>query len=269
MISLVQRAALVVATLGLLACAEDLTAVNASWTAVNEGWQKVITDAKKTHADADAVAKRSLPPVADADAAGKDMKTKLDASLAAHKELVSNLEQVAIESKGAVEKAALERKVAPVQAAIDAGVAKWGTLQPKLAAATDAVTTSLTGLKSHLDAEAAKAAAAAADPAAKDPETVKAAGGEASFVFTFDDKDAIDEAASSASLERMVKLLGLCEALKVELSVGGKDAKSSTARASAVKKAIEKKGVPASRITKAVGVAGEAPVVAKVVTPCA
>ncbi|MDP2341159.1 MAG: hypothetical protein Q8O67_09385 [Deltaproteobacteria bacterium] len=258
----------VVVALGLGACAEDLTAVNASFATVNEGWQKTISEGAKANADAVTAAK-ALPPVADADATGKDLKTKLDAALAAHKEAVSHLEQVAVESKGAVEKAAVEKKVLPVQAAIDAGVAKWATLQPKLAPAAAAVGTSLTALKTHLDAEAAKAAAAAADPANKDPETVKTAGGEASFAFAFDDKGGIDETASAAVTDRLVKFLNSCEALKVELTTGGADAKVAKSRAAAAQKLVEGKGVPAGRIAKATSVpAPDGPVVAKVVTPC-
>ncbi len=268
MISLLQRfgfrCSLVVVAVGLGACAEDLSAVNATWAVTNDGWQKAITEAKQQNGDGEAAAKALL--IAETDATGKDLKTKLDAALAAHKALVRNLEQVATESKAAVDAAAAEQKIAPVQAAIDAGLAKWGTIKPKLPKAAADVDAALSALKTHLDAETAKAAAAAADPAAKDPETAKTAGGEASFTLTFDDKGAIDEAASTAVLERLAKFLGSCEGLKVELTAGGKDAKAGQARADATKKLLEKKA--AGHVAKTAGAAAEGPVIAKVVTPC-
>lgn len=170
MISLVSRlgALAAVVVVALAACAEDLTAVNASWTAVNEGWQKVIMAGKKALEDADDAAK-ALPAPAETDAVGKDLKTKLDGALSAHEQLVSNLEQVATESKTAVEKATLEKKVLPVQTAIDKGVQAWGDLQPKLSDAAADAATAASALKSHsrMLMAAAAQAAAAADPANK------------------------------------------------------------------------------------------------------
>lgn len=254
---------------GVAACAEDLTLVNGTWTSLSGEWSKTTADAKKANEELAAKA-GAFAPIAAEDATGTELKGKFDTALAGHKQVVTDLETLTTETQAAVDAAQAEKKIAPVQAAIDAGTAKWTALQPRLTEATTAAVSSFDALKAHADAAAAKAAAdaaAAADPASKDPETVKMAGGEATFAFTFGDKNVVDEAASAASIDRLVKFLGSCDALKTELVAGGADDKAGKARADAVKKLVEKKSVPAARISKTAGNVGEA-VVIKVVTPC-
>ncbi|MBM4282178.1 MAG: hypothetical protein FJ137_15955 [Deltaproteobacteria bacterium] len=250
----------------LAGCAEDLTAVTATWTSTNEGWTKQIADAKK--ADEDLGGKvAGLGAVAEADAAGKDLKTKLDAALGDHKTLVAALEQLATETKTAVEAASVEKKIAPVQAAIDAGKAKFDAEAGKLGGAATAATAAYDALKAHLEAEAKKAAAAA-DPAAKDPEAAKTAGATITIPLAFTDKDAVDEAAAAAGLERLTKFLGTCDALKAEIAANGANDKSAKARAAAVIKLVEGKGMK-GKLTAPTGVVGaDAAITLKVAAVC-
>lgn len=259
-------AAVLVATVGVAACAEDLTAVNATWATTSEAWNKAVAEARKAN-DELAAKLTALPAVADADAAGKDLKKKADDALAAHKQAVSDVEQLTAETKTAVEKAQAEKKIAPVQAAIDAGVAKSAALVGKIGEAATAAAAAVDGLKAHLDAEAAKAAAAAADPAAKDPETVKTQNGEASLTFVFTDKNAVDEAASAAGIDRLTKLLGSCDALKVELTGTGADEKAGKAHADSLQKLVEGKGLK-GKIVKTSGAMGDGATKLVVTTPC-
>lgn len=263
--SLVARLGLVASLAVLTACAEDLTLVNAAFATASEGWAKVIAEGKKAGEDLAAKA-AALPAVADADAAGKALKTKFDTALGGHKDILSNLDQIVVETKGAVEKAQVEKKILPVQEAINAGVAKFSALAPKLGEAAAAATAAFDGLKSHLDAEAAKAAAAAADPAAKDPTTVKTAGGEAAFTFVYTDKDTVDETASAAALDRLTKFLGSCDAIKVELTATGVEMKAKD-RAEQLKKLMEGKGLK-GKIAKVSGAAGDGSTKVVVATPC-
>jgi hypothetical protein len=254
-------AALVLATVA--ACAEDLTAVTATWTQTSEAWTKTAGDAKKAGEEL-AGKIGGLAAVADADAAGKDLKAKLDTAVNDHKAVVAELEQIAAETKTAVETAMTEKKIAPVQAALDAGKAKFDASAGKIAAATTAASTAFDALKAHLDEEAKKAA----DPAAKDPEAAKVAGGTVSIAFAFTDKNAVDEAASAAALDRLVKFLGTCEPLKVDLAANAADEKAGKARADAVAKAIEAKGLKGKVGATAGAVGADNAVVAKVATVC-
>ena len=247
------------------ACAEDLTVVNAAFAAANDGWSKVIAEGKKANEDLAAKA-GALAAVAAEDAPGKDLKTKFDAALGGHKEIVASLEQIAVETKGAVEKAQVEKKILPVQTALDAGIAKFSATAPKLAEAATAAVAAFDALKAHLDAAAAAAAAAAADPASKDPTTVKTAGGEAQFTFIYTDKDALDEAASAAALERLTKFLGSCDAIKVELTATGVEMKAKD-RAEKLKAFVEAKGMK-GKISKVSGAAGDGSTKVTVATPC-
>ncbi len=253
---------------GVAACAEDLTLVNGAWATVSSEWKKTTADAMKANEELAAKA-AALAPIAAADAAGTELKGKFDTALAGHKQIVTNLEMLTSETQAAVDTAAMDKKIAPVQAAIDTGTAKWAVMQPTLADATTAAVAAFDALKAHADAAAAKAAAdaaAAADPAAKDAETIKTAGGQAMFAFTFNEKNVLDEVASALSLDRIVKFMNTCEVLSAEFAAGGSDEKSGKARADAIKKLIEKKSVPGSRMTTK-GVVGDT-FTATVVTPC-
>jgi hypothetical protein len=250
----------------LTACAEDLTAVTAIWTSMNDGWTKQIADAKKAGEELGGKA-AGLGAIADTDAAGKDLKAKLDAALGDHKNLVAALEQLSTETKTAIETASVEKKIAPVQAAIDAGKARFDAEAGKLAPAATAATAAFDALKAHLEEEAKKAAAAA-DPAAKDPEAAKTAGATITIPLAFTDKDAIDEAASAAGLERLAKFLGSCDAIKAEISANGANDKSAKARAAAVVKFADGKGMK-GKLTAPAGVVGaDATITLKVAAAC-
>jgi uncharacterized protein YukE len=251
--SFVSKIVALVAVGTLAGCAEDLTAVTATWTSTNEGFTKQIADAKKAGEELGGKV-AGLAAVADADAAGKDLKGKLDAAVTAHKDLVASLEKVAAETKTAVETASLEKKIAPVQAAIDAGKAKFDGEAAKVAPAATAANGAYDALKSHLEEEAKKAAAAA-DPAAKDPEAAKTAGTTVVIPLTFTDKNAVDEAASAAGLERLTKFFGLCDALKADIAANGADEKAGKARAEAVVKLLDGKGLK-GRLQAPAGVVG-------------
>ena len=260
MFSMFSRLALVATVAVTAACAEDLTAVNATFDAATAAWSKVIAEGKT--AGADLATKGAALAVAETDATGKGLKGTFDTALADHGKVVAELEQAVSDTKAAVEKAQADKKIMPVQTAIDAGTEKFTALSTKLGAATTAAVTAFDGLKAHVDAEAAKAAA---DPAAKDAETAKTKGGEATFAFVYTDKDAVDEAASAASLERLTKLLGSCDAIKVELTATGVEAKAK-ARAASLQKLMEAKAK--GKVAKATGAAGDGSTKVTVATPC-
>lgn len=260
MFSMFSRLALVATVAVTAACAEDLTAVNATFDAATAAWSKVIAEGKT--AGADLATKGAALAVAETDATGKGLKGTFDTALADHGKVIAELEQAVSDTKAAVEKAQADKKIMPVQTAIDAGTEKFTALSTKLGAATTAAVTAFDGLKAHVDAEAAKAAA---DPAAKDAETAKTKGGEATFAFVYTDKDAVDEAASAASLERLTKLLGSCDAIKVELTATGVEAKAK-ARAASLQKLMEAKAK--GKVAKATGAAGDGSTKVTVATPC-
>lgn len=263
MFSMFSRLALVATVAVTAACAEDLTAVNATFDTASAAWSKAIAEGKT--AGADLATKGAALAVAEADATGKGLKGTFDTALADHGKVIAELEQAVSDTKAAVEKAQADKKIMPVQTAIDAGTEKFTALSTKLGAATTAAVTAFDGLKAHVDAEAAKAAVAVADPAAKDAETAKTKGGEATFAFVYTDKDAVDEAASAASLERLTKLLGSCDAIKVELTATGVEAKAK-ARATSLQKLMEAKAK--GKIAKATGAAGDGSTKVTVATPC-
>ena len=76
---------------------------------------------------------------------------------------------------------------------------------------------------------------------------------------------AVDEAASAASLERLTKLLGSCDAIKVELTATGVEAKAK-ARAASLQKLMEAKAK--GKVAKATGAAGDGSTKVTVATPC-
>ncbi len=254
---------------GVAACAEDLTLVNGSWATVSGEWKKTTADAAKANQEL-AEKAAALPPFAAEDATGAELKGKFTTALAGHKQIVTDLDTLTSESQAAIDGAQAEKKIAPVQAVIDAGTAKWTALQQPLADATTAAVTAFDALKAHSDAAVAKAAAdaaAAADPAFKDGEVAKTAGGEAMFAFTFGDKNVVDEAASAASIDRLTKFMNSCDGLKADITAGGADEKAGKANADAIKKLLVKNSVPAARIGTTTGMVGEGLTV-KVVTPC-
>jgi hypothetical protein len=171
------------------------------------------------------------------------------------------------ETKSAIAKESEKKNVLPVQQAIDAGTKTWTETLAKLGPAATAAADAVAALTKHAAAEAAKAAAAAADPAAKDPETVKTQDATASIPLAFTDKNAVDEAGSAAGLDRLTRLLGSCDALKVEATGTAADEKAGKARADAVKKLMEGKGLK-GKITATAGGAGDGALSVKVTTPC-
>jgi hypothetical protein len=250
----------------LAACAEDLTAVTAAWTTMNDGWSKQIADAKKQGEEfTGRVA--GLAAVAETDATGKDLKTKLDAAAGDQKNILTALEQIATDTKTAIDTASADKKIAPVQAAIDAGKAKFEAEASKLVPAAAAANAAYDALKTHLENEAKKAAAAA-DPTAQDAEAAKTAGATISIPMVFTDKGAIDEAGSVAGIDRLTKFLGTCDALKADVSAFGADEKAGKARAAAVVKFVEGKGMK-GKIAGSAGVVGpDAAVTLKVSAAC-
>lgn len=263
MFSTFSRLALVATVAVTAACAEDLTAVNATFAAASEAWSKVIAEGQT--ANTDLTTKAGALAVAEGDAAGKGLKDTFTTALGDHSKVLADLGQVASDTKAAVEKAQADKKILPVTEAITAGTEKFNAVSPKLASAAAAAVTAFDALKAHVDAEAAKAAAAAADPAAKDGETAKTKGGEATFTFVYTDKDAVDEAASAAALERLNKLLATCDAIKVELTATGVEDKAA-ARAKSLQKLVEAKAK--GKVAKASGAAGDGSTKVTVAVPC-
>jgi hypothetical protein len=254
MMSIFARAALVASVVVVSACAEDLTAINATWATAEEGFKKSVAEA--TAAGADLTEKAKAFTIAEGDAAGAGLKATFDKALADHAAAATELGKAASDTAAAVTKAQEQKKILPVQEAITAGTTAFTAAQGKVGEAAKAAVAAFDALKAHVDAEAAKASAAATDPSAKDAEAVKAVGGEAGgFTFVYTDKNAVDEAQSAASIARLEKLLGACDGLKVDLVATGAVA-SATARAEALKKFMEGKGGK-GKIAKATGAEGD------------
>jgi len=268
MMSMISRTALVACVAFVSACAEDLTAINATWATAEEGFKKAVAEA--TAAGTDLTEKAKAFTIAEGDATGAGLKATFDKALADHGAAVTELGKAASDTAAAVAKAQEQKKILPVQEAITAGTTTFAAAQGKVAEAAKAAVAAFDALKAHVDAEAAKAAsaaAAAADPSAKDAEAVKTAGGEAGgFTFVYTDKNAVDEAQSAASIERLTKLLGSCDGLKVDLvATGAVD--SAKARAEALKKFMDGKGGK-GKIGKATGAEGDGSTKVVVTAPC-
>lgn len=257
MMSMFARAALVASVVVVSACAEDLTAINATWATTEEGFKKAVAEA--TAAGTELGDKGKALAVAEGDAAGATLKTAFDGALGEHGKVVAEMSKAVTDTAAAVATAQEQKKIMPVQEAITAGTTAFTAAQGKLADAAKAAVTAFDALKAHVDAEAAKAAAAAAaaaDPAAKDGEAVKAVGGEAGgFTFVYTDKNAVDEAQSAASIARLTRLLASCDGLKVDLvATGAVD--SAKVRAESLKKFMDGKGGK-GKIGKASGAEGD------------
>jgi oxygen-independent coproporphyrinogen-3 oxidase len=86
------------------------------------------------------------------------------------------------------------------------------------------------------------------------------------YFRVYTDKNAIDEAQSAASIERLTKLLGACAGLKVDLvATGAVD--SAKTRAESLKKFMEGKGGK-GKIGKASGAEGDGSTKVVVTAPC-
>jgi hypothetical protein len=251
------------------ACKEDLGPITKVWEALQGDWMKKIEEFTKQGGDLAGKVK-GLAALAAGDAAGADLKGKLDAALGEHGKALTDLKGVLTGTKDGIAKAIMEGKIAPVQAAIDDGKKKWDAATKKVADLTGTASGAFDALKKHTEAEAAKAAAATTavgDVGAKDAEVLKK-GGETSFALTYKADGTIDMGVSEATLARFLKFMNTCEVLKVELTGMGKDDKLGLARATAAKKYVETKGVPGSRVAKTAGKAGEGGLMAKVTKPC-
>ena len=251
----------------LAGCTEDLTPVIASWESLRESWNKAVASARSAHDDL--AQKVSGVVLAEADAAGKELKKRAEDALDAHKKATSELEQIARETRDLVDKATLEEKIASVQAAIDAGKDKWQETSKKMSELSSGAASAWEGLKKHVDAEAAKTAAADKEKADKEAALQKIVdeGGEKAFAITFGKKNVVDDKASSDELAQLVKFLTTCAGLKADLVVQAKDPKAATAQAKALKAWLDGNGGK-GRIAKAVGKRGQAGVSVKVVKTC-
>lgn len=265
MMSMFARAALVASVVFVSACAEDLTAINATWATAEEGFKKAVAEA--TAAGTGLGEKAKAFAIAEGDATGAGLKATFDKALADHGAAVNELGKAASDTAAAVAGAQEQKKIMPVQEAITAGTTAFTSAQGKVAEAAKSAGAAFDALKAHVDAEAAKAAAANADPSAKDAEAVKTAGGEAGgFTFVYTDKNAVDEAQSAASIQRLTKLLGSCDGLKVDLvATGAVD--SATKRAEGLKKFMESNGGK-GKIGKATGAEGDGSTKVVVTAPC-
>jgi hypothetical protein len=264
MMSIFSRIALVSSVVIVSACAEDLTAVNATWATAEEGFKKAVTEA--TAAGTDLGEKAKALALKEGDTAGTELKAAFDKAIGEHTAAIAGMTKAAGDAAAAVASAQEQKKILPVQEAITSGSAAFTAAQGKATEAAKAAIAALDALKAHVDAEAAKANTAV-DPAAKDAEAVKAAGGEATgFTFVYTDKNAIDEAQSAASIERLTKLLASCDGLKVDLvATGAVDA--ATARAESLKKFMDGKGGK-GKIGKASGAEGDGSTKVVVTAPC-
>ncbi len=261
---------LVLSTVLLTACAEDLTLVTQAWTALSGVWGKAIGDAGS--AGADLASKAASIKLMAGDAAGAALKGKFDAAVGDHMKAVGDMKAVLANTKTAVEKAMMDKKIAPVQKALDDGKTAWDALAGKLPALATAAAGSLDALKKHADEAAAAAAAAPAgagkEDATTDATAIKTAGGTASFPFTFKDDGSFDDKLNADVLARFLKFMNTCEVMKIDLSGMAKDDATGKKRADLAKKFVEKRGVPGSRVGATAGKAGGDGLMAKVIKPC-
>ena len=97
MFSMFSRLALVATVAVTAACAEDLTAVNATVDAATAAWSKVIAEGKT--AGADLATKGAALAVAETDATGKGLKGTFDTALADHGKVIEFVLRI-LEGKG-------------------------------------------------------------------------------------------------------------------------------------------------------------------------
>jgi hypothetical protein len=248
----------------VIACAEDLTAVTALWSGLQSTWTTFIDEAKKTGAAAAASAAELK--VANGDEAGAALKAKVDSALGDHSKAVAELEGVLANTKAGVEKGIADKKIAPVQKAIDDGKAAWATAAGKLPDLTTAATSAIDALKQHI-ASAAKPAAREEDEST-DEVAVKKKGAVVTFNVSFQKDDTIGDAENTSIMKRFLKFMNTCPVIKVELTGKADTAARGKTRAQMAKTYVEKRGVPASRVARIDGKAGGNGLTATIVNPC-
>ncbi len=218
----------------LVGCSEDMGPVTAAWNQLVQTMTAKVDALKSQHASMQGAVK-ALPPAADADAAGKAQKGKLDQALASHGQSLAALDAFISTSKSSFDEAVKTGKVANAQKVLDETKARFEQLSANLGASATAVGTLIDQFKKHLD-DMAKVAD-------RDFTDLDFKPGTAKFLF--------DRPTSKATLVKLVAYMKSCAELVVDLvghtSNEGSDAKNvalSVARAKAVKKyLVTKEGV--------------------------
>ena len=244
-----------VAGLGLVAlvgCAEDMGPVTAAWNQLVQTMSAKADALKSQYAGMQAVVK-ALPAAADADAAGKAQKGKLDQALASHGQTLAALDSFISTSKSSFDEAVKTGKVANAQKVLDDTKARFEQLSGNLTTSAATLTNLIAQYKKHLDDMSRLADTDFTDLDFKP--------GTAQFLF--------DRPTSKATLVKLVAYMKSCPELVVDLvghtSNEGSDATNvslSVARAKAVKKyLVTKEGVEDKKFHEISGVGAQQNVV--------
>jgi outer membrane protein OmpA-like peptidoglycan-associated protein len=229
----------------LVGCSEDMGPVTAAWNQLVQTMTAKVDALKSQHASMQGAVK-ALPAAADADAAGKAQKGKLDQALASHGQSLAALDAFISTSKSSFDEAVKTGKVANAQKVLDETKARFEQLTANLTASAAAVGTLVDQFKKHLDDMAKRVDRDFTDLDFKQ--------GTAKFLF--------DRPTSKATLVKLVAYMKSCPELVVDLvghsSNEGSDAKNvalSVARAKAVKKyLVTKEGVEQKKFRAISGV---------------
>jgi hypothetical protein len=115
----------------LVGCAEDMGPVTAAWNQLVQTMSAKVDALKSQYASMQAAVK-ALPAAADADAAGKAQKGKLDQALASHGQTLAALDTFISTSKGSFDEAVKTGKVANAQKVFDDTKARFEQLSGNL-----------------------------------------------------------------------------------------------------------------------------------------
>jgi outer membrane protein OmpA-like peptidoglycan-associated protein len=210
----------------LVGCAEDMGPVTAAWNQLVQTMSAKVDALKSQYASMQAAVK-ALPAAADADAAGKAQKAKLDQALASHGQTLAALDTFISTSKSSFDEAVKTGKVANAQKVLDDTKARFEQLSGNLTTSAATLTSLIAQYRKHLDDMSRLAD--------RDFTDLDFKPGTAQFLF--------DRPTSQATLVKLVAYMKSCPELVVDLvghtSNEGSDATNvslSVARAKAVKK---------------------------------
>ncbi len=229
----------------LVGCSEDMGPVTAAWNQLLQTMTAKADALKSQYATLQSAVK-ALPAAADADAAGKALKAKLDQALASHGQSLGALDGFITTSKGSFDEAVKTGKVANAQKVLDETKTRFEQLSASLTGSATAVAGLIDQYKKHL-AELSKVVDT-------DFTDLDFKPGTAQFLF--------DRPTSKATLVKLVAYMNSCPELVVDLvghtSNEGSDATNvalSVKRAQAVKKyLVTKEKIDAKKFHEISGV---------------
>jgi outer membrane protein OmpA-like peptidoglycan-associated protein len=254
-----RRLLALVCLLGVAGCSEDLGPITAAWTQLQGTMTAKAAELHKQYADITAAVK-ALPPLANTDATGQALATKLGAALSAHSTVLAGLDSTIAKGTAGVQEAIKTGKVAEVQKAMEDAKAAYEAAVAKVAASGATAIGLLGQLKAHDAQLAAEAARVNTSGSKTDFDDIDFKPGKADFLF--------DRPNTQATLDKLVLFVNSCPELVVNIvghtsneGTAAANKKLSVARANAVKKYVAGKGVKAKKIHSVSGVGALDPAV--------